>query len=574
MTANRLPARWSSRLPVIFAAAAAVSGVGACAQFGGAPSAAIAKRPNILLIVADDMGYSDLGCFGGEISTPNLDALAARGLKATNYCVGPTCSPTRSMLLSGVDHHVAGFGNMHEYTGPEQKGKPGYEGHLNDRVTSLAALMRDSGYHTYMAGKWHLGDEPAHWPRAAGFERDFTLMQGGGSNWSDMMYPDPTHPNLTFSRDGERVEKLPDDHFSTQAYADYIMKCIDEGGADGEPFFAYLSFQAVHSPFAVPDDWLDRYAGRYDGGYDAVRASRAARMKEMGLIAADATVFPRLPSIPAWDSLTPEVKRLSARKMELYAAMLENMDFHIGRVLDHLAARGQLDDTLVVFMSDNGAEFTEVMALIDTLGPGAKKWAEENFDLRPESWGRKGGLVDYGPAWAQVGSLPFRLYKAYVTEGGVRSPLIVAGPGVAHRGDASNALLHVTDLLPTFLELAHADHPASRSGSKLVAPTGRSLLPLLAGSTSAVRTDTDWIGFELFGNCALRQGDWKILRIAKESGGTGEWELFDLKTDPAETRDLSAAQPARMKAMLALWDEYVATNGVVLTGDGPFKKRR
>lgn len=532
-----------------------------------------AKRPNILLIVADDMGYSDLGCFGGEIRTPNLDALAARGMRGTNFCVGPTCSPTRSMLLSGVDNHLAGLGNMHEYTGPQQAGKPGYEGHLNDRVASFASVLHDSGYHTYMAGKWHLGEEEPSWPHAKGFERDFTLMQGGGSNWSDMLYPNPQHPNLTFSLDGKRLEKLPDDHFSTAAYSDFIMKCVDGGSADGKPFLAYLSFQAVHSPFAVPDDWLDRYKGKYDAGYDALREARLAKMKEMGLVSKDTKAFPRLPTVPAWDTLTPEEKRASSRKMELYAAMLENMDYHIGRVLDHLKAQGQLDNTLVMFMSDNGAEFTEAMALIESLGPGPKKWAEENFDTRPENWGRKGSLVDYGVAWAQVGAVPFRMFKHYVAEGGIRSPLIMAGPGVNHSGDVTNAFVHATDIAPTFLELAGATHPGTLPGAKVLAPRGKSLVPLLSGKATAVRSDTDWVGWEMFGNRAVRQGDWKLLYITKEAGGRDEWELFNLKNDPAETNDLSASNPAERKALLALWDQYVKDNGVVLTGDGPFRAK-
>ncbi len=565
------PFPFTQRLGIASIGVVAIALLGQACALPSAHSAS--KRPNILLIVADDMGYSDLGCFGGEIKTPNLDALAARGMRGTNFCVGPTCSPTRSMLLTGVDNHIAGLGNMHEYVGPEQKGKPGYEGHLNDRVVSVATLLHDSGYHTYMAGKWHLGEEEPSWPAARGFERDFTLMQGGGSNWSDMLYPNPAHPHLTFSLDGKRVEKLPDDHFSTAAYSDYIMKCIDGGKADGKPFFAYLSFQAVHSPFAVPDDWLDRYKGKYDAGYDAIRESRLAKMKAMGLVGKDVKPFPRLPSVPAWDSLTPEEKEVSSRKMELYAAMLENMDFHIGRVLDHVKQAGQLDNTIVMFMSDNGAEFTEALALIESLGPGPKKWAQENFDTRPENRGRKGSLVDYGAAWAQVGTVPFRLFKHYVAEGGIRSPLILAGPGVNHAGDTSNALVHAMDIVPTFLDLAGVSHPGLQSGARVVAPEGKSIVPLLAGSAKAVRSDSDWIGWEMFGNRAIRQGDWKILYITKEAQGSGVWQLFNLREDPAETNDLAAANPDRLKSMVALWDEYAKKNGVILTGDGPFRAK-
>ena len=532
-----------------------------------------AKRPNILLIVADDMGYSDLGCFGGEIKTPNLDALAMRGVRATNFYVAPTCSPTRSMLLTGCDHHVAGFGNMEEFLGPTQKGKPGYEGHLNDRVVPVARVLRDAGYHTYWAGKSHMGYDKSQWPRAMGFERDFTLLQGGGSNFSDMKYPDPAHPRLDFTLDGEPLAKLPDDYFSSQAYADFIIKSADENKPDGKPFFAYLSFQAVHSPLEVPDDWLDKYKGAYDKGYDATRTERLARMKKLGIVSKESVLAPRLPSITAWDKLTPEQKKQQARKMEIYAAMTENMDFHIGRVLDHLKQSGQLDNTLVVFLSDNGSEATDMDTLIENVfPPEAKKWVAANYDRRFENWGRKDSLVDYGPAWAQVGSTPLRFFKTYTAEGGIHSPVIIAGPGVKSAGAINPAVLHVTDLAPTFLELAGAQHP-STTDQKLTPLLGKSLVPLLAGSAKSVRTDQDWIGEELFGNRAIRQGDWKLCYILKTGGGTGDWELFNIKTDPGETRDLSKKQPAKREALLALWDQYVKQNGVILTDDGPFKER-
>ncbi|HEX2491996.1 MAG TPA: arylsulfatase [Blastocatellia bacterium] len=558
-------------LAVALVGALALSSAVAPAHAADAAGGGASTRPNILLIVADDMGYSDLGCFGGEIKTPNLDALAQRGLRATNFYVGPTCSPTRSMLLSGCDHHVAGFGNMEEYLGPKQKGKPGYEGHLNDRVVPFPKLLREAGYHTYWAGKSHMGYDKAQWPVSMGFERDFTLLQGGGSNWSDMKYPNPAHPTLNFTLNGKPLEKLPDDHFSSEAYADFIIKCADEHKDDGKPFFAYLSFQAVHSPFAAPDDWLDKYKGVYDKGYDAIRAERLARLKELGIVAKDAPLAPRLPAVPAWEKLTAEQQKLSARRMEIYAAMLANMDHHIGRVLDHLKEQGRLDNTLVVFISDNGAEPTELSQLVELVfNAEAKKWFLANFDTRPENWGRKGSTVDYGPAWAQVGSTPFRFYKAWTAEGGIHAPLLVAGPGVK-AGALNPAVLHVTDLVPTFLEVAGAQHPSAKD-KKLAPLLGKSLTPLLAGKADAVRTEKDWIGEELFGNRMVRQGDWKLCYILKTAGGTGEWELFNIKNDPGETRDLAKENSEKLKTLVAIWDEYAKANGVILSGDGPFNR--
>jgi len=532
-----------------------------------------AKKPNILLIIADDMGYSDISCFGGEIKTPHIDSLAKSGIRATSFYVAPTCSPTRSMLHSGWDHHVAGLGNMDEFLSAEQRGKPGYEGYLNKRVVPVAKVLREAGYHTYWAGKSHMGYEPSQWPAAMGFERDFTLLQGGGSNWSDMTYPNPAHPKLNFTLNGKPLDKLPDDHFSSEAYTDFIIKSNEEHKADGKPFFAYLSFQAVHSPFAAPDDWLDKYKGVYDKGYNAIRAERLARMKELGIVSKDTVLSPRLPTIPAWDDLTPEQKKLSARRMEVYAAMLANMDHHIGRLVDHLKQTGQYENTVVVFLSDNGAEPVELAALVETVfSEDAKKWFFENFDTRPENWGRKGSATDYGAAWAQVGSTPFRFYKAWTSEGGIRTPLIFAGAGVKNAGAIKPAVIHVTDLVPTFLELAGAKHP-SETDKKLAPLRGKSLTPLLTGKTESVRTEEDWIGEELFGNRMIRQGDWKICYIQKTAGGSGEWELFNIKNDLGETTDLSKQEPAKTKAMLALWEEYVAQNGVILTDDGPFKAK-
>lgn len=527
--------------------------------------------PNLLLIVADDMGYSDLGCFGGEIPTPHLDALARRGLRAANFHVNPTCSPTRATLLTGADNHLAGLGNMAEFLGPEQKGKPGYEGHLNDRVVCVARLLRDAGYHTYMAGKWHLGEEPEHWPARNGFERDFTVLQGGGSNWPDMLYPNPAHPRLTFTRDGKRLEELPRDHFSTAAYSDFIMRCATEHKDDEKPFFAYLSFQAVHAPLASPDDWLNRSQGRYDDGYDAARARRLTRMKELGIVAGDVTAPPRLPSVPAWDSLTRQQQALSARRMEVYAAMLANMDHHVGRVLDHLRRIGKLDNTVVVFLSDNGPEaagFSEAAA--KAFSPDAKAWMEKTFDFRPERWGKEGSVVDYGAAWAQVGSTPFRGFKGFVSEGGIRAPLIVAGPGVKHEGDVTHALLHVADIVPTLLDLAGVEHPSGKKGSGLAPVRSKSLRPLLEARADSVRTEADWLGWELFGNRAILQGEWKLMYLLKGAGGTGGWQLFNLANDPAEARDLAARHPERCAALLKLWDEYVTANGVIVSDAGPF----
>ncbi len=538
------------------------------------PAADIPRcKPNILLIVADDMGYSDLGCFGGEINTPYIDALAARGLRTTNFYVAPSCSPSRSMLLTGTDNHIAGIGNMAEWTGPTQQNQHGYEGHLNTRVVSVATLLRAGGYHTYMAGKWHLGDQPDQWPAARGFERDLSLLQGAGSHWHDMQGLLPSEPRVTYTRNGEKVNELPKDYYSSKHLPDFIIQSIEENGQDDKPFFAYLAYQAPHGPLAVPGEWRDKYTGRYDRGYDAIRNERLARQKKLGIIGKDVVCFPRLASIRAWDQLTDEQRRLAARKMELYAAMIEYMDDQIGRLISHLKKSGKYDNTLVVFISDNGAAGEDLAELVTKLAPTARDWFARTFDNRPDNWGRPGSCVEYGPPWAQISSVPFRLFKGVVAEGGIRAPLIVSGPGVKHAGAINHSILHVMDIMPTFLELADVEHPATLDGNQIAPPQGKSICPLLAGRATEIRTESDWLGWELFGNRAIRQGDWKLLYLLKAAGGIGDWELFNLKDDPAEMHDLSAKHPEKREALLKLWDGYVKQNGVVVSEAGPYAQQ-
>jgi arylsulfatase len=545
----------------------------ACVSLAAPASAAEdppVRRPNLLLIVADDMGYSDLGCFGGEIRTPNLDALAARGLRATDFHVGPSCSPTRSMMLTGTDNHIAGMGNMAEWTGPAQKGKPGYEGHLNTRAPSIATLLRDSGYHTLMAGKWHLGHAPGQWPADRGFERDFTMLPGAGSHWQDMKGLLPSEAKVAYTRNGKPVDSLPDGYYSSKDFTDFILQGLLENGKDGKPFFAYVAYQAPHGPLAVPEAWRDKYKGRYDRGYDVLRQERLARQKELGIVGKDVTGFPRLPHLPAWETLSEEQRQLSARKMEIYAAMIEYMDAQIGRLIAHLKESGLYDDTLIVFLSDNGAAGEDMGELVARLSPAAQEWFAKSFDNRLENIGRPGSCVEYGPAWAQVGSVPLRLYKGVQAEGGIRAPLIVSGPGVRHSGGLNHSLLHVMDLVPTFLDAAGIPHPSGKPDRKAEAPQGRSMAPLLEGRAPSIRGKADWLGWELFGNRAIRQGDWKLLYLLPAAGGKGDWELFDLKNDPAELNDLSARHPERREALVRLWDDYVKRNGVIVSDAGPF----
>jgi arylsulfatase len=512
------------------------------------------QRPNIILIVADDMGYADMGAYGGEIETPNLDALAAAGVRFTDFTASATCSPSRSMMLTGTDNHIAGLGNMAEMMAPNQAGKPGYEGELNDRVVPVSALLQQHGYNTFMAGKWHMGEGPEKIPAAQGFMRDLTLLPGGGSHLEDMW--DIAGNTLPFTLNGEPLAALRPGYDSSIDYTDAIISNIEEFRKDDKPFFAYLAYQAPHDPFQPPFNWRDHYRGQYDEGYDKVRADRIARMQEMGIIPKEAAVFPRLPAIPAWEELTEEERRASARTMELYAGMVSHMDDQIGKLTGYLKSTGEYDNTLIVFLSDNGPEGN-----MWTVGA---PWDNS----RIEDWGRAGTFIQYGPAWAQVSAGPLRMFKGFLSEGGIRTPMIMAGSGVAEPGRVSDAVTHVMDVPATILDVAGVAYPETFDGRDIAPLQGRSIMPVIAGTSDSVRAPTDWIGMELFGNRAVRMGDWKLLWLCEPSG-TGEWQLYDVKADPAEMNDLASTHPEIRDEMAAYWDTYAAASNVVLPDRSP-----
>ena len=493
-------------------------------SLGTQAALAAETRPNILLIVIDDMGYSDWGTFGSEIRTPNIDSLAAAGVKFTNFYVGPACAPTRSMLMSGNDNHVAGLGNMAEVLTPNQVGQPGYEGHLNDRVVSVASLLEDAGYHTYLAGKWHLGEEPEHDPSRLGFEKSFTMLQGGASHFDDewMMYANYTP---TYRENGIRVH-VPKGFYSTRFYTDKIIEYIDNQ-KDERPFFAYLSFTAVHDPLHLPDDWLNKYAGAYAGGYNALREQRLTRMKELGIIPKEASLGPWLAMVPQWEDLSAEQQKNQARKMEIYAAMVSNVDFNVGRLLDHLENTGQKQHTLVIFFSDNGANGAEMHNY-----PGTDKaWVERNSDNRPSNWGRPGSRIAQGAGWAQASSTPFRLFKGFIAEGGIRSPLVISGPGVTYAGETVHAVAHVMDIAPMLLHIAGTVYPPSYDGKSVVPMRGKSMFSLLNQRNAVVREPAEPLAWEFFNWRAVRMGNFKATWISRPFGES-DWQLFDLATRP------------------------------------------
>ena len=540
------------------------------------PAAALAadapRRPNIVLILADDMGFADMGSFGSEINTPNLDSLAKAGLRFTNFYTHASCSPTRSMLLSGVDTHLNGLGNMDEWTAPNQRGMVGYEGYLNDRVATLPQLLKGAGYHTYMVGKWHLGKAPDQIPRARGFERDFTLLDGAGSYW-DMTNFTSASPKSVFTEDGRYLTKLPDDYYATKTYTDKLIGYIDANRGSGKPFFAYVSHQAPHDPYHLPKDWRNRHVGEYDVGWDAIRQARLKRQIEMGIMPPGTQLAERMWFIPDPTLLAPAPRALLGKKMEMYAGMVENMDHHVGRLIEHLKKIGEYDNTIFIVFGDNGAEGTDLFEMIaGTPGTRDYLFAALNWSqTHPNAWGDPGSYVAYGPMWAQVSMTPFAQYKGWTAEGGIRNALIVSGPAVKRpKGSINAGLMHVADLMPTLLEVAGTSYPKTLEGRELPPLIGKSWGAVLAGRAESPRSEQDYMGWEIFGNRAVRQGPWKI-RWEHKPLGKSDWELFDLGADPGERRDLAQERPDKLKAMLALWDDYVRTNNVVLPSRSVFE---
>ena len=522
--------------------------------------------PNILLVVVDDMGFTDLGAFGGEIRTPNLDELANNGVRLTNFHAAPQCAPTRSMLMSGADNHKAGMGSMF---GPSAfanmpEGREGYERYLHPRVATLPERLNDAGYHTYMSGKWHLGLDDQKKPSVRGFERTFALMNGNASHFELRGFGPPT----LIREDGEKLEKLPEGFYSTNTYTDKMIEFLGSNAGDGQPFFGYLALTSPHWPLQVPEAELDAYKGKYDHGYDEHRARRLERAQALGVVP---TVDPALfhPTGDRWADLSEAERRYSARTMELYAAMVENMDTNIGRLVSYLKSTGQFENTLIFFMSDNGAE-----ADSEAANPNFASYVKKTnyFDNAYDNLGKPSSWAFIREGWAQASMAPFRLYKGFLTEGGARVASFVHHPELAASGAIDDQYLTVMDVMPTFLELADFEFDAGRVRGREVLPMdGKSFLPALQ-SSQRIHGPQEVIASELHGQRSLVRGDWKIVReqmtaniawIGEEPEHWGSWRLFNLADDPTEQHNLAATNPQLLAELTTLWDQWAEENGVI-----------
>jgi len=510
--------------------------------------------PNIVMILVDDSALMDFGVYGGEAQTPNIDALAARGAMFTQYRTSPLCSPTRAMLLTGLDNHKTGIATIPEVLPAEQEGKPGYSMALEPSVLTIADRLRDKGYRTLMSGKWHMGEEANEMPQTHGFDRSFALAASGADNWEDKSYM-PYYAEAPWFEDGIEAS-LPEGFYSSEFIVDKMISYLEDTDAS-KPFLAYLPFQAIHIPVQAPPEFTAKYKGRFDEGWHVLRAERHKRAQELGFIRKGAPLAPMPDDARKWDDLDAETQALYAARMEVNAGMLDAMDHHIGRFVSYLKDKGQYENTVFVITSDNGPE--------PNRGDHDNRlaiWMKLNgYNIDLDKIGEEGSWGFIGTEWALAAASPGSLYKFYATEGGIRAPLIMAGPGIAPSRIHSPAM--VTDVTPTLMDMIDLG-PAVQG---YIPMTGRSLLPVINGETQSVYGDDDIRTIEVSGNSALYKGDYKILRSVLPVGD-GKWRLFNLAEDPGEVTDLSAEQPVRLESMLADYADYSADVGVLAMPEG------
>lgn len=513
------------------------------------------ERPNILLIILDDIGFTDLGAYGSEIATPHMDALAARGAQFTNFHVAPTCAPTRAMLMTGADSHRTGIPTLEHLVIPEYQGQPGHEGELNTAVATIAEHLQAAGYQSFITGKWHLGRSSTSLPAARGFDRSFILDSSGADNWEHRTYL-PHYTHAEWWEDFEPVHELPDNFYSSEFLTDRLIAYIDDRDVS-RPFLAVLSLQANHIPLQAPREFTERYAGRYDAGWDALREERRSAAIALGLVPESTQLAEQPQGMREWEGLSRREREFAIASREVAAGMLEAADHHIGRLVDWLDAQGRLENTLVIVLSDNGPEYNHPT---DNWAFGM--WlAMQGYSLDVDDLGERRTYAFIGPEWATASASPLSLFKFHAGEGGLRVPLIVAGPGVETRGLVSG-FSFVTDIAPTLLDIAGTRPLEGREPI-----TGRSLMPVLTGQADTIYGPDDAVGLEMSGMSALWRGDWKLVRSLPPYGDA-QWRLFNLASDPGEAHDLAASEPELLASMMEAYAAYEARVGVIPVPDG------
>jgi arylsulfatase A-like enzyme len=482
-----------------------------------------AEKPNIIVIVVDDMGFSDIGCYGSEIPTPNLDMLAKGGLRFTQFYNTGRCCPTRAALLTGLYSHQTGVGHM-----TEDQGEPGYEGRLNDQCATFAEMLKPAGYFTAMTGKWHVGQNHGVTPWGRGFERSLNAAAGG------FYYPKSEKAKLFLN--GQSIKnddaRLPKDWYSTDLWTTFGLKFIDEARAAKKPFFLYLAHNAPHFPLQAPEDEIAKFRGKYKQGWDKLRLARHAKQIELGIMEPSWKPAPRPDAIAAWDSLDAQQQDRFDHLMAVYAATVSRMDKAIGDLTLGLKERGEMDNTLILFMSDNGGN---AEAGPEGRSNGDPTQAQSNWFC--------------GESWAFLQNTPLRLYKHYNHEGGIATPLIAHWPsGIAAKNELRTQPAHLIDIMATCVDVAGTAPLSELHGKPLTPLEGRSLVPAF-NNQPIERNGLFW---EHEGNAAVRDGDWKLVR----KGRDGDWELYDLAKDRTEQNNLASEHPAQAQKLASMWQDW------------------
>lgn len=517
----------------------------------------ITKKPNIVLIVADDLGFGDIGCYGGDIKTPNIDKLSHRGIKFSSFHTAPMCAPTRAMLLSGNDNHIAGMGSQGNVTDVF-----GYEGRLTNRIVTIPALLKQSGYHTYMAGKWHLGKTPESNPHQKGFEHSFVLLEGAGNHYNNRsaLY----NKLSSYTEDGNPTS-WTEGNYSTDFYTDKLIEYIDSDKRDNKPFFAFAAYTSPHWPLQVDKKYWKKYKGLYDDGYEKLRERRLVSLKKAGIIPKNAISPPSHVRVMPWDSLSKQEQRKEARKMELYAGMVDNLDHNIGRLMKHLKDIGEYKNTLFVFMSDNGAANRDFIN--DDRFTNLKEYYNDDFD----NMGNANSYISYGPQWAEAGSSPFRYYKDFATEGGTNTTMIICGPNVNRKNEIHHGFTSLLDLAPTFYEMANVSYPIAYQGNKVYPLKGNSLIPFVSGKSNEIHDSTYVFALEHYGNAMLRKGNWKITNFTRPFK-IDNFGLYNLSNDIGEQINLKELEKEKYAELLNEWIKFSDEVKIQTSTPRPSKK--
>ena len=521
--------------------------------------------PNVIVILLDDLGFSDFGCFGGEIETPNIDRLAAAGLRFTGYTTVPMCTPARAALLTGKNPHSVGCGWL-THNSP---GYPGYGGEISKDAPTIPELLHAQGWSTMAAGKWHntydrnlhAAGDVSSWPLQRGFDRFYGFLN------AETSYHQPDR--MMEGNQLSQTDSYPEGYFAPDDYTERAIGWLAEhhASAPAKPFFLYLAFQTPHTPLQAKPADQAKYRGRYDAGWDAIRAARYERQKAMGLIEANAELPPRNPGIPAWDELTDEQRALFARYMEVYAGLVDNVDQNVGKLLEFLEGTGQIDNTLILITSDNGANSiggpTGVLNLQDRRQGFPEDPAVVRQLLDSDRVGSEDTYLAYPSGWTQVSNTPYRLYKRTPMAGGIRVPFVAHWPqGIAERGALRHQWTHVTDVLPTLLELTGGKHPAVFNGYRTRPMDGISFADMLTDSTAPAHRKRQY--YELQGNRGYISGDWKIVSLQPPTQDIAldNWMLFNIAIDPTEIHDLAATQPDTLRRLIAEFEIEASANYV------------